>query len=667
MRKILLVFVLLLAFLTPVSAQVKKIELKGLLTEVKEISSPVFSPDGNRLAFVLSNYNLENNKNIRNIWVMDCDGNNLKQLTNSDRDSSPCWSKDGSKIAFLSSRKDKSQIWLIDTGGGEASQITDISTGVSSFEWSADNKFFTFMSYVNFNAGDDQEQKKIAEAEKKLPTKAKIYKNLGYRTGAGYLNGLRSHLYSVNLTDKKINKITAESEKELFTESYAISADGKSIARVLTGNPVTYIAREACEAPLGGSGQKVPVSGKEQFVSSVKYSPDGKFISYVQWDGNQVNSSRLVIYNRKLKTAKNLTADFKYAVYSYFWSPNSEQLYFRVGKGTKTALYKCDVSSGKIKNLTGGFFGSGFDISPDGKKIVFIKSSLNSPREIFIMAADGKNIRQISGFNKKFTDTYKLRAAEHFTFAGANGSSVEGMLIFSPDFDPAKKYPLLLWIHGGPHSAFHDVFESNFANPQLYSAKGYIVAQINIRGSVGYGQDFVNEVINNYGGLPYEDLMKGVDYLLTGYSFIDKDRLAVMGHSYGGYMTNWIVGHTDRFKCAVTMASIYNTFSHQGTCDLKWFYDIDFCGKPWENREIYEKWSPHNYAGNFKTPTFVIHGELDYRVPVTEGMQMFSALQQQGVESQLMILPDEDHGLSMPSSQIFIFDETVKWLDRWCK
>ncbi len=469
------------------------------------------------------------------------------------------------------------------------------------------------------------------------------------------------------MADKKITKITGDGEKELFTESFAISADGKFVAVVFAENPMTDIEREVREIPLNGSLQSLPVSGKEPFAAAVKYSPDGKFISYFQWDRNQVNSARPIIYNRESKTVKDLTPDFEYCVNASFWSPKSDCLYFDAAKGTKTALYKYDVSSGKIKNITDGFWGGGFDISRDGKKIVFVGNSMNQPDEIFTVTEDGKNIRQLTRINKRFANKYKLRAAEHFTFAGANGNSVEGMLIFPPDFESAKKYPLLLSIHGGPHAAFYDEFLIHPDNPHLYSAKGYIVVEINIRGSVGYGQKFINEVVNNYGGLPYEDLMKGLDYLLAEHSFIDRDRLAVMGCSYGGYMTNWIVGHTDRFKCAVTRASIYNLSSFYGTSDLKWIWDIDFCGKPWESRGIYEKWSPHNYAGNFKTPTFVIHGELDCRVPVTEGMQMFCALQQQNIDSRLMILPDEGHGLSMPQNQIFVCDEIIKWLDKWCK
>ncbi len=667
MKRILPVLALLLAFFIPVSLRAQGLGMKELFSAAKGISSPVFSPDGKRIAFVLSGYDPGNGKIVRNIWIMDGDGGNLKQLTNSGEDLSPCWSGDGREIAFLSARKGVFQIWIIKIDGGEASQITDVSTGISSFEWSGDNKFFVFMSYVNFNAKNDQEQKKLDEDEEKSPVKARVYNNLGYRSDMQYVNDLRPHLFSVNLADKKINKITSENEKELFAESFAVSADGKFIARVLAENPMTYIAREVSETSLNNSTGSFSVSGKELFAESVKYSPDGRFISYLQWDRNRINASRLIVYNRESKTTKALTPGFKYPVNNHFWSPQSDCIYFEAANGTKTALYKCNISSGKIKNISDGFFGCGFAVSGSGRQLVFIKSSLSQPDEVFTMSEDGKNVRRLTCINQRFTDKYKLRSAEHFIFEGAKGSPVEGMLIFPPDFNPAKKYPLLLLIHGGPYYAFYDFFEIYFDNPQLYSSQGYIVAEINIRGSIGYGAQFANEVANNYGGLPYEDLMSGVDYLLAKHSFIDKGRMAVLGHSYGGYLTNWIVGHTDRFKCAVTMSSLYNLFSQHGAEDLKWLWDVDFGGKPWERREIYEKWSPHNHAGNFKTPTFVIHGELDYRVPVTEGLQMFSALQLQNIDSQLMILPDEGHLFLQPRNQIFIYNEVMKWLDKWCK
>jgi dipeptidyl aminopeptidase/acylaminoacyl peptidase len=323
------------------------------------------------------------------------------------------------------------------------------------------------------------------------------------------------------------------------------------------------------------------------------------------------------------------------------------------------------------------------------ERVVFSRMSLGAPTEIFVAepgtysvgldriraALTGENKeqmpknamarpRQLTHLNDAVLSQVSMSPLEPFWFTGAHGDQVEGFLVKPPNFDPAKKYPVKFLVHGGPQGAWGDDWSYRW-NPELFAANGYVVVMINFHGSTGYGQKFVDSINGDWGGAPFEDLMKGLDYAEQTYPFIDKNRECVLGASFGGYMVNWIIGHTDRFKCAVSHDGMFNAESAWGTTEELWFNDWEFKGTPYDNREMYRKWSPHEYAKNFKTPTLVIHGQKDYRLDVSEGFDLFTTLQMMGVPSKMLYFPDEGHWVLKPQNARLWYKTVNDWVDRW--
>ncbi len=659
-RKFLYAFLLFCCFMYPAFAENDSFfTAKDLLSGCKSVVAPSFSPDGRMIVFSAFNCNFDENRFCSNLWVCRSDGSDLKQYTISDSElnHSPVWSNDGRKIAFLSTRKGGSQLWLMDIDGGEPVKITDMPRGISGFKWSKDNKSFLLLSRVDRNEAGNK-----AGGDKKLKVRVNSYEQLYYKVNS------RVHLFLMNLSDRKITKITPEAERDLFLYANTLSPDGKEVCCIMGKNPSTDSTAELLTFSTDGSGKKTLHAKAAAFGSKAEYSPDARYIAYTKWADRSVYGGVLMLYDRNTNTVKNLTDGFKYPVSSFFWSPDSKYIYFPVEKGTKTDLFRYVAASGKIEAVVDGFYADEFSISKDGRKIAFVKSADNTPEELFVMDSDGKNIKKITSVNQKITVSKKMLPAEHFVFKGSGKTDVEGFIVRPPDFDPSKKYPAVLQIHGGPYARWNDSFEKHvLLNSQTYASKGYVIIKINPRGSIGYGKKFTDEIILDWGGKPYEDLMLGIDYVIDKYPFIDEKKIAVAGGSYGGYMVNWIVGHTDRFVCAITQCGIYELNSFYGTTSPLWLVELMFGGTPWTSRDQYEKWSPHNHAQKIKTPVLVIHGELDSVTTIDQGIQMFTALQKQGVPSKFVVLKDDEHFFPLPQSMMVVFDESIQWLDQWCK
>ena len=302
--------------------------------------------------------------------------------------------------------------------------------------------------------------------------------------------------------------------------------------------------------------------------------------------------------------------------------------------------------------------------------LYFTRMSLAAPNEIwrleFISQKQKHDIEPVTHMNDALLSQIDMQPLESFTFKGANDEDVQGFMIKPPGFDPAKKYPLKFLIHGGPQGAWGNSWTYRW-NAELFAANGYVVVMINFHGSTGYGQKFTDSISGDWGGKPYVDLMKGLDYVEKTYPFIDKNREAALGASYGGYMANWILGHTDRFKCIVSHDGVFNTESAYGTTEELWFNEWEFKGPPWKNRELYRKWSPHLFADKFKTPTLVVHGQLDYRLDVSQGFDLFTTLQRLKVPSKMLYFPDEGHWVLKPQNSRLWYKTVNDWVDQWCK
>jgi dipeptidyl aminopeptidase/acylaminoacyl peptidase len=376
-----------------------------------------------------------------------------------------------------------------------------------------------------------------------------------------------------------------------------------------------------------------------------------------------------MLYDRQSGKTMNRTEDFDRSVESYAWTPDSARIYFSAEDKAEMPVYAIAVAGGSAPKVVADGYNADFDLSRDGRTLALARTSLTMPTEIFTADADGANLRQVTRQNEALLAQLELQGAEPFWFEGTEKTQVEGLLIRPPHFDAAKKYPTLFLIHGGPQGAWTDAWGYRW-NQQVMAAAGYVVVMINPRGSTGYGQKFTAEISRDWGGRVYEDLMKGLDAAIAKYPFIDGARVGAAGGSYGGYMIDWIATHTDRFKCLISHAGPYDLVSEYGATEELWFADWEFGGPPWAKPDLYRKWSPNEYAaalGKYKTPTLVVGGELDFRVPYDQDLEFFTALQVQGVPSKLVIFPDEGHWVLKPQNSELWYGTFLDWLGRYLR
>ena len=396
--------------------------------------------------------------------------------------------------------------------------------------------------------------------------------------------------------------------------------------------------------------------------------PDGRYLAYraMERAGFEADKHRLILRDVATGTVTDLTGHYDRSVREFLWAPGGEGIYFNADDVGHRAIFHIDLASKEVKRLTEGTCNTSLQITPYGQTLVFLRQSMNAPAEIYKLDLATGEETQLTHSNDSLLAQLEMNPAEEFWFKGAGGARVHGFLLKPPHFDPARKYPLLFLVHGGPQGAWSNSFHFRW-NAQLFASPGYVVVMINPRGSTGYGQKFTDQISGDWSGKVYKDLMKGLDYVLATCDFIDPDRLAAAGGSYGGYMMNWFEGHTDRFKALISHAGVFNLTSMYLHTEELWFPEWDLKGTPWTNPRSYRKWSPHQFIGKFKTPMLVIHGEQDYRVPISEGMQTFTALQKMGVPSKLLYFPDEGHWITKPQNSELWYETVWDWLATYLK
>ncbi|MGB7023114.1 MAG: S9 family peptidase, partial [Candidatus Acidiferrales bacterium] len=650
------------------------------LIAMHRVSDPQVSPDGKWVAYVVATPDMQADHSMSNIWIVPANGGEERQLTRSGSDSRPRWSPDGKQIAFLSSRDGATQIYVMSVFGGEASRVTFLSTDVDNELWSPDGKWVAFTSRVYPDCRDDACNKARDEAAAKNPVKAHIATRLLYRHWTDWADGKRSHLFVTAVAKGTPRDLTPGADYDVppfnlgAPEAIAFSPDSAELC---------FTANTDRDEALSTNGDifTVPVSGESEpkRITTNKgddwgpaYSPDGKWIAYrsQMTAGYESDRWQLMLYNRSNGEHTDVTTSFDRNVESYEWSPDSRTIYFQAEDHAEMPIYSIMPALGNSpKKVVADGFNGEFSLSADGKRLVFSRSSLAYPAEIFSANSDGTAVRQITHQNAALLAPLELPAAEPFWFAGANNTKVEGLLLKPPHFDAAKKYPMLLLVHGGPQGAWDDDWGYRW-NPQVMAAPGYVVVMINPTGSTGYGQKFTDEIQSDWGGKPYVDLMNGVDYAIAHFPFIDSTRLAEAGGSYGGYMTDWIATHTGRFRCLISHAGPYDLVSMYGATEELWFVEHDLRGTPWSDPETYAKWSPSTYAaalGKFHTPMLVIDGELDFRVPYTQDLELFTALQRQDVPSKLIMFPNEGHWVLKPQNSKLWYREFLDWLATYLK
>jgi dipeptidyl aminopeptidase/acylaminoacyl peptidase len=658
-------------------AAARAITIQDLLS-LHRLSDPQISPDGKWVSYTVATPDVDSNKLTEDIWIVPVAGGDARQLTQGGSDTRARWSPEGAKIAFLSARDGVQQVYSMPVAGGDATRLTSISTGADNELWSPDGKTLAFVSRVFPDCKDDACNAARDAEIQKSKMKARVYEKLLYRHWNEWWDGKRSHLFTVASDGGGLRDLTPGADYDIppfnldEPETIAFSPDSQELCFTANTDKDEALSTngDLFTVPVSGASQPKRITTNPANDWGPAYSPDGRWIAYraQKQPGYESDRWRLMLYNRQSTKQLNLTEDFDQSVESLAWSPDSNTIYFQAQDKFEMPLYSIAAPLGSTPKpiLTDGF-NMEFAVSADGKMLALTRTSLALPSEIFVAGSDGSGLRQLSHQNAAILSGIELASPETFWFEGAAKTQVEGLIIRPPHFDATKKYPMLLLIHGGPQVAFVDNWGYRW-NPQVMAAPGYVVVMINPRGSPGYGSKFTAEISRDWGGKAFDDLMRGVDAAIAKYPFIDGTKLAAAGGSFGGYMVDWIATHTDRFKCLISHAGSYNQVSMYGSTEELWFMEWEFGGPPWSAPALYKKWSVHEYAaalGKYKTPTLVTGGELDFRVPYTQDLEFFTALQRQGVPSKLVIFPNEGHWVLKPQDSQFWYKTFLDWLAKY--
>jgi dipeptidyl aminopeptidase/acylaminoacyl peptidase len=648
------------------------------LIQLHRVSGATISQDGKWVAYGVSTPDMEANRGIGNIWILSTSGGQPIQVTQGGRDSSPSWSPDAKTLAFLSARDGTSQVYLLSMEGGEAKKLTKLSTGADLFHWSPDGKTIAFTSAVYVDCKDDPCDARRDEEKEKSKVKARIYDHLLYRHWDHWSEGKRSHLFVMPADGSAAARdLTPGADYDVPPDERSTSADfnfspdSREICFTAVTDKVeaTSTNGDLFVVQVAG-GESKRITTQQGFDGNPVYSPDGHAIAYHAQltAGYESDKWRVMLYDRQTGKSGNLTESFDRSATDLAWSPDSKTIYFLAENETLQPVYAMEARAGATpKKLLDGF-NTEFAFSSDGKTLVTTRTSLTLPSEVFVSSADGSALKQLTHTNDAILARVEMNEPETFWFDGAEGTKVEAMVIRPPQFSATQKYPLLVLLHGGPQTMWSNAWGYRW-NAEVFSGAGYVTLMINRRGSTGYGQKFTDEIMNDWGGKAYVDVMKGTDAAIAKFPFIDKSRLAAAGGSYGGYMADWLATHTDRFKAIISHAGVYDKVSMYATEEL-WFEEHDLQGTPWSAPENYKKWAPVTYAselGKYKTPTLVIAGERDYRVPYTQSLEFFNTLQRQGVPSKLVVFPNEGHWILKPQNAQLWYKTFLDWLATYVK
>jgi dipeptidyl aminopeptidase/acylaminoacyl peptidase len=649
------------------------------LIKLHRVGDPKISPDGQWVAYTVSTPDMELNRGVSNIWAVRTSGGDALQLTSGGRDSSPAWSPDGKTLAFISGRDGNSQIYLLPMDGGEAREVTHLSTGADLVKFAPDGKSLAFTSSVYPDCKDDACNSGRDEEKAKSKVKAHVAEQLLYRHWTHWSEGKRGHLFVVPVDGSAAPRdLTPGANYDVPPDERGgpddinFSPDAKEICFTAVTDKMEATSTNGdlfLVAVSGGEAKRI--TSNPGFDGNPVYSPDGKYIAYHAQltAGYESDRWRLLLYDRQAGKSESISDKFDRSVAEIIWTPDSKTILFVAENETLNPVYSIAAQAGaEPKKVIAESFNTSISLSADGKTLAFERTSLAAPAEVFVANSDGSNVRQLSHQNDAALAALDLNAPETFWFDAADGVKIQAMILRPPNFDSTKKYPLLVLLHGGPETMWSNAWGYRW-NAQVFSAAGYVTLMINRRGSTGYGQKFTDEIAGDWGGKAYGDVMSGVDYTLKKYSYADGTRMAAAGGSYGGYMADWIDTHSGRFKAIVSHAGVYDLTSMYATEEL-WFNEHDTPGTPWGNPEGYKKWSPVTYAGElgkFKTPTLVIAGEQDFRVPYTQSLEFYSALQRQGVPSKLVVFPDEGHWVLKPQNSKFWYKTFLDWLATYLK
>jgi dipeptidyl aminopeptidase/acylaminoacyl peptidase len=657
------------------------------MLQLKRVSDPQLSPSGARVAFVITELGLEQNTRASHIWTVPASGGEPVAIARSDRsEDTPRWSPDGTRLAFVSTRDKTSQIWIVSVSAagaaiGEPRKVTSLLTEAAGVRWSPDGKLLAFVSDVFPECDSLACNDAALEQFEARQSKAHVFDRLLFRHWTSWKDGRVSHVFVVpadgSAPPRDLTPGSADTPPFSLggPDDYAFSPDGREIAFVQKTDAVEAISTNSDVFVLdlstaGAKPRRITVNPGAD--GGPAYSPDGRFIAYRAQEraGFEADRWQLMLFDRKAGTRRSATPSWDRSADAYAWAPDAAAIYLTAENQGRSDIFRLRLSGGEPVPMLMMGTNADLQISRDGRMIVFSQTTLASPAEIMAAPLDGADGQVLKGVTRVTRanpglGAFKLRPGESVTYAGAGGTKIQAWIVRPPDFTEGKKYPLLYLVHGGPQNSWHDGWTFRW-NAQVFASAGYVVFMPNPTGSTGFGQRFTDDISGDWGGRPFEDLMRGADYA-EALPYVDRERTVAAGASYGGYMMNWFLGHTDRFKAIVSHAGVFNLTSMYGATEELWFPEWDLKGTPWTNPESYDKWSPHRFAKNFKTPTLVTHGELDFRVPIGEGLQLFTTLQRLGVPSKMIYFPDEGHWINRPANSVLWYRTFIEWMDRWIK
>lgn len=683
--KLALGILALLALATPLFAAGRAMTIDDLLA-VKTVTDPQVSPDGRWVVYVVSELDRSTDKTNSDLWLVPVAGGEPKRLTTAPgADNHPRWSPDGRTIAFTSDRGSSTQVWLLPIDGGEARPLTKLPIDVSGPLWSprGDTLVFAAQVYPGKTPEETAAKDKEKEASK---SKARVFDRLMIRHWNAWDEGKRSHLFVADASTGEARDVTPGLDVNTppapfgGSNDYAFSPDGKELAFTAEPrkDPALSTNTDIWIVPVQGGGGEPRNLTESNLAADAQpaFSPDGSRIAYVSQVRPGFESDLWVLNVRKHAdwALEYQSAALDRPVLGFAWAGQGSgggHLFAVIddrGNESIVEIRPADSEGGpasKGVRVSGGM-NTSVQVAPGQDRLVFLRGDAAHPNEVYTAKADGSSLTALTRHNDPLLSQLDLPAAERFTFAGADGDPVAGWLIRPPGFDPGKKYPVVFLIHGGPQGAWHDEWHNRW-NYALFAAPGYALVAINPRGSTGYGQKFTDQISQDWTGRVYDDLMLGLDHALRDFPFLDASRMAAAGGSYGGFMVNWIAGHSDRFRALISHAGVFDLTSKYGTTEELWFPEWEFGGTPWEKPEHYRERSPSAFVAHFKTPTLVIHGALDFRVPDAQGLGMFTALQRRGIPSRYLFFPDEGHWIQKPANRIVWWREVTDWLARYLK
>ena len=651
------------------------------LWALRRIGTPTVAPDGSAACAAVTSWDVARDEESTALWLfptgeaVDSRGKapRARPLTSGDKDTDPAWSPDGRWIAFTAKRKDDqdAQLYVISPAGGEAQRVGSAAGGVTAIKWFADGRRIAFVAWVWPDLRGDAAQKKRLAERKASKVKASVTERGEYRYWDHWLaDGREPHVFACDVASGRCTDLLAGTGLALqpwepSAEHYDLAPDGRELA--LTIDP-------AAEPGMMNRCDIVVVDLRRRRVRNLtsrsgmsdehpRYSPDGRWIAFHAYDTARAfnDQGRLRLYARRTATAVTLAPRFDRASTELRWAPDSSAVMALVEDRGRIGVWRYPVAGGAPTSIVPGGAVAGFASSSDGRTLVFARSTARHPAALFACDGDGGGERPIETLNQSVMDRHALGEVREITVKGFRGEPVQMVVTFPPGFDARRKWPLLQSIHGGPHSAHHDGWHFRWNN-QVFAGQGYVVAQVNYHGSSGFGQRFIESITGHYGEREMADIEAGTDHLLRR-GYIDRARLTAAGGSYGGYLVAWMNGHTRRYRAYVCHAGCYDWVSMMATDGYR-FFARELGAFPWVDEARVLRQSPHHYVGHARTPTLVVHGELDYRVPATQALQYYNTLKAKGVAARLVWFPDENHWILKQANARLWHAEFFAWLAR---